>query len=226
MYLRSCTSCKVHVRGKAAKCILEKCKDVTVELEDKIVSGMFEMINCSGVEVDINPQDKLPTITADNCENITIKCHQPQAIGTFYTVKCSNVEVCLDPPYKETIKLDLPGPEVEGQYLSEYVAGKMTTELVIREGVGYPTTASRKEKEDAKQELIRKQYEAYLNSIITIKEGRSKTSPPKKVPSPPKKVISPPRNPPKSGSASIVRAGQLRDMKGCLLYTSDAADEG
>ena len=42
------------------------------------------------------------------------------------------MEVCLDPPYKETIKLDLPGPEVEGQYLSEYVAGKMTTELVIR----------------------------------------------------------------------------------------------
>ena len=39
------------------------------------------MLRCDGVTIDINPKDKLPTVSADQSDNLTIKYHHPQAVS-------------------------------------------------------------------------------------------------------------------------------------------------
>lgn len=85
--------------------------------------------------VSINPQDKLPTVTAERCENVHIYYYDPRALGSIYTVKCSNVYVHLQPPYPSEMPLQLPAPdESNDQFVSTYKPqGKhMATVKVLR----------------------------------------------------------------------------------------------
>ena len=45
-----------------------------------------EMLRCDGVTIDVNPQDRLPTVSADQSDNITIKYHLPQAVSDTPTL--------------------------------------------------------------------------------------------------------------------------------------------
>lgn len=45
-----------------------------------------EMLRCDGVTIDVNPQDRLPTVSADQSDNITIKYHLPQAVSETPTL--------------------------------------------------------------------------------------------------------------------------------------------
>lgn len=45
------------------------------------VVRLQEMLRCDGVTIDINPQDRLPTVSADQSDNISIKYHHPQAVS-------------------------------------------------------------------------------------------------------------------------------------------------
>ena len=120
----------------------------------------------------VNPQDQLPTVSADHCHNIHFHFYEPRAFGSIYTAQCSDVVVHLQPPYPRETTLDTPA-DGEYQYVSSFQAGKMITELVVRgrsgilalviaqgvlltlplnefnsllaEGAGYATTAAKKE---------------------------------------------------------------------------------
>ena len=46
-----------------------------------------EMVRCDGVTIDINPQDRLPTVSADQSDNITIKYHLPQAVSEAHNTQ-------------------------------------------------------------------------------------------------------------------------------------------
>ena len=68
--------------------------------------NLQEMLRCDGVTIDVNPQDKLPTVSADQSDNITIKYHLPQAVSGAPTPlsetpgdeplhgRCDSVAVC------------------------------------------------------------------------------------------------------------------------------------
>lgn len=90
-----------------------------------------EIISSKDVTISINPQDKLPTVSADGCQNVHLYFYDPRALGSIYTVSCSNVVVHLQPPYKEEMVLDLPADSTE-QFVSTLQRGKMVTEMVIR----------------------------------------------------------------------------------------------
>jgi NAD-dependent SIR2 family protein deacetylase len=228
VYIRSCTSCTVTIGAMAAKCIVEACKDVTVRIEKRLCAGMLEIINSSGVVVDINPQFKLPTITIDLSNDVCLKYHLPQMIGCVYTTSCRDVRVCLDPPYKETHPLDLPAPEDTSQYVSEYKINKMKVDKVIREGAGYPTTAEKKERDDKKQELIKRQIEAYVLSLfkdkpkekpVTEKESGNTDTPPSKEKPVPEAVEVSPDARCERPSKTIPNASELLETKGKLKPT-------
>ena len=83
------------------------------------------------VTISINPQDKLPTVSADGCQNIRLYYYDPRAIGSIYTVNCSNVIVHLQPPHKQEHVLDLPTDSMD-QFVSSLHQEKMVTEKVVR----------------------------------------------------------------------------------------------
>ena len=71
--------------------------------------------------VSINPQDRLPTVTAERCNNVHLYYYEPRALGAVYTVKCSNIFVHLQPPYPTELPLQLPPPdESNDQFMSTY----------------------------------------------------------------------------------------------------------
>jgi hypothetical protein len=93
------------------------------------------LISSQEVTISINPQDKLPTVTAERCNNVHLHYYEPRALGAIYTVKCSNIFVHLQPPYPTELPLQLPPPdESNDQFMSTYKPqGKqMTSVKVIR----------------------------------------------------------------------------------------------
>ena len=94
-----------------------------------------ELISCKDVTISVNPQDKLPTVTAERCENIHLYYYEPTALGSVYTVKCTNIFVHLQPPYPTEMPLDIPLPEASNdQFVSTYKpqGKKMVAAKVIR----------------------------------------------------------------------------------------------
>lgn len=85
--------------------------------------------------ISVNPQDKLPTVTAERCENVHLYFYEPQALGSVYTVKCRDIFVHLQPPYPNEMVLNLPPPEDSlDQLVSVYKPQekKMVTTKVLR----------------------------------------------------------------------------------------------
>lgn len=196
VYIQSCTSCKFKVKSKSAKCIIESSKDINIEFEEPIMTGTMELINSSEVTVSINPQDQLPTVSVDHCHNVHFYFYEPRAFGSIYTAQCSDVVVHLQPPYPRETTLDIP--EGEYQYVSSFQAGKMVTELVIREGAGYATTVKKKERDDRRQKELMRRFEKHLFSMIKIsKPGETATKAPAKAPPTKPSEAPPTKAPPK-----------------------------
>lgn len=95
---------------------------------------MQELIDCKNVSIFINPQDSLPTVSADRCNTLHLHCIQPKSLGSVYTVQCSDVTVHFKPPHREMYVLDIPICGVTGneQYVSSLSGENMVTEKVIR----------------------------------------------------------------------------------------------
>lgn len=96
-----------------------------------------ELITSQEVTVSINPQDKLPTVTAERCDNVHLYYYEPRALGAIYTVKCSNVFVHLQPPYPTELPLQLPPPdESNDQFVSTYKPqGKQMASVKVIRGI-------------------------------------------------------------------------------------------
>ena len=116
----------------------------------------------------MNPQEPLPTITAERCSGIHFYFYEPTAMGSIFTVQCEEVFVHLQPPHPETSQLDLKDTDEKKQYVTKYANGKLVTEMVVRgesvvspggvDGVwcaeegGYTTTEAELAKERKKEQ--------------------------------------------------------------------------
>jgi hypothetical protein len=158
VYIRDCCDCELRATTKLAKCIIESCSNVKVALEEPIMSGTLEMIDCKNVSVLINPRDNLPTISAERCESVRFHLVRPGAMGSVYTAQCRDVSVHFKPPHREEYVLELPGEGVEeggsGQFVSYLSGENMVTEKVVREGSGYATTATKLAEAEKKQKEL------------------------------------------------------------------------
>ncbi len=92
---------------------------------------MQEMIDCTSVTISINPQDPLPTVSAERSSDIHVYYYDPRAFGSLFTVDCTNVFIHFQPPHREEYKLDLPSEKLD-QYVTEMRNSKMIVSKVIR----------------------------------------------------------------------------------------------
>lgn len=92
------------------------------------------MIDCDDVTLTINPQEPLPTLSAERCKNLQLYFYEPSAMGSIYTIKCPKIFIHFQPPHTERNEVVL---KTDGfQYVTKYVEGQFTTALVVR-GVYY-----------------------------------------------------------------------------------------
>ncbi len=92
---------------------------------------MQEMIDCTSVTISINPQDPLPTVSAERSSDIHVYYYDPRAFGSLFTVDCTNVFIHFQPPHREEYKLDLPSEKLD-QFVTEMRDSKIIISKVIR----------------------------------------------------------------------------------------------
>ena len=80
----------------------------------------------------MNPQEPLPTVSAERCRDIHLHFYEPSAMGSIYTVQCSKLFVHLQPPHTETSQLELKGTDDTKQYVTRYADGRLSTVEVVR----------------------------------------------------------------------------------------------
>lgn len=90
------------------------------------------MIDCKDVKISVNPQDPLPTVSAERCSDIHLHFYEPTAMGSIYTVQCSKMFVHLQAPHTETNEIVLQDTDEKRQYVTKYTDDKIVTSLVIR----------------------------------------------------------------------------------------------
>lgn len=91
---------------------------------------MQEMIDCEDVTISINPQEPLPTLSAERCNNTHLYFYEPTAMGSIYTVQCSNLFVYFKPPHPERSQVELN--DDNKQNVTKYSDGKLNTVEVVR----------------------------------------------------------------------------------------------
>lgn len=171
LYIGKCVNCKFIVSGPLAKCTIERCHNVTVEFQDRILSGIMEIMFSKRITVSIPKGEKLPTITVDNTSKCHLHLHDPTSIHIIHSVWVEDVVVHMDPPHMTEQKLEHPVGE-EGEFITRCSVGRLFTEKAIREGGGYLTTVREKEAADKKDaEFERRMTEFVSKMIHTSKPG-------------------------------------------------------
>ena len=170
--IRNCSnSCFRVTNNCVVKLVLLECTNVSVIVSGRVLTGVCEIINCSGVNLAV--LKALPTIQIDNSTNVSIGFVAPGLCGSV--VASANCSVSIAP------RKDLPperlvffGVDSNNDYersMTQFVTRiqddvTLLTELVVREGAGYATTQREKDAADAKDAKTEAALVAYLSKMI------------------------------------------------------------
>ncbi len=89
-----------------------------------------EFVDCRRVTLKVNPQEPLPTLTAERCHDFQLYFYEPTAMESIYTVYCSGFKVFFQEPHQKENSLDVPTDDF--QYVTKYHDKKFKTSRVLR----------------------------------------------------------------------------------------------
>lgn len=95
-----------------------------------ILSTSQEFVDSRRVTLKVNPQEPLPTLTAERCHDFQLHFYEPSAMESIYTVYCSGFKVFFQEPHQKVNTLELPTDDC--QYVSRYVDKEFKTSRVLR----------------------------------------------------------------------------------------------
>jgi len=78
----------------------------------------------------VNPQEPLPTLTAERCHDFQLYFYEPKAMESIYTIYCSGFKVYFQEPHQRENVLDLATDDY--QYVTKFVKGKLKAMRVLR----------------------------------------------------------------------------------------------
>ncbi len=171
LMIRNCSDCSFCITSNTVvKLVLLECQNISLIVAGRILTGVLEIINCSGTKVAV--VKTLPTIQIDNSRDVVIGFVAPNLSGSV--VASANCSVSIAP------RKDLPPENLvfsgvqEGDYwqgMTQFVTRiredcSLLTELVVREGGGYATTQREKDAADAKDARAEAALLKYLGIMI------------------------------------------------------------
>ncbi|XP_062516741.1 uncharacterized protein LOC134192074 isoform X2 [Corticium candelabrum] len=87
----------------------------------------------------------------------------------IYLLNTKNVKVVCRSASEASYSLDLPaGSDPSQQFVSCWAGDKFTVDAVVREGVGYPTTAAKKEEADRRAECMKERLSNLVEESIKV----------------------------------------------------------
>eukprot|EP01111_Echinosteliopsis_oligospora_P015054 TRINITY_DN5827_c0_g1_i1.p1 TRINITY_DN5827_c0_g1~~TRINITY_DN5827_c0_g1_i1.p1 ORF type:complete len:225 (+),score=45.90 TRINITY_DN5827_c0_g1_i1:36-710(+) len=156
IYLRSCCHSTFRV-PRTAKIIIENCKRCVFIITAVPVSGTLEIIGSEDLQVKI--EEEIPTITIDTSARCVVEFNPATcSIPRFFWSSCSELSAVVhNQEYEIPPELSLNPAGEQNATINQYRSlwdpsiSSFLTELIIREGAGYPTTQREKNIADERE---------------------------------------------------------------------------
>ncbi|XP_031565134.1 uncharacterized protein LOC116300401 [Actinia tenebrosa] len=179
LYVQDCKNCEFELEKKALKVIVDGCKDCLFNVNNSLLTGMIEVLNCENLALNILENGVIMTLTIDGSKNIKVNALKNDQFESIYTHHSLGVEVVVgtENPTRVPVVID---DEPERQYLVHWEKDgdnlNLTFDKVIRDG-NYPTTEKKlAEARERERKMSKKMATMLVDSIkVTKKSKKSKS---------------------------------------------------
>ncbi|KAG0049703.1 hypothetical protein BGZ83_005474 [Gryganskiella cystojenkinii] len=162
LYLLQCENCVYTVQGKPIKLSIEKCKNLTIKIEGKVLTGMVDIWKSENIILDFDRS--VSVFQMDNIKTISIRMPDAEHFGSMVWAGVEDIKLHLGDDVHELSysQLQVRNPELRpetDQFKTTFVNGSAKTEAIVRLENGYPATraeeASFQRMEKKKDEVLR-----------------------------------------------------------------------
>jgi len=169
LIISDCTDCEFVLGKTCTKVIIMNCTNSKFTFKATILTNCLEVISCTNVT--ITSLVALYTISADRTKDIIFDFKETGALKMIITnnvvgmvVKASGQEHCAT-THSET-------DEPTTQYFTGWVAGRITTDLVVRQGEGgsLVTTQTEAKQFEEQQAQAAVSMESYVRSMFKFSD--------------------------------------------------------
>eukprot|EP00048_Salpingoeca_helianthica_P002532 m.58092 g.58092 ORF g.58092 m.58092 type:complete len:230 (-) comp12159_c0_seq1:1622-2311(-) len=133
----NCSDCTYIFETTVAKISIQNCTKCTFILNGKVLSGVVECISSRGIELCFSIACN--TAQVDDSDDVSFVFTDLAMLGSVYWVNCNRISVVMKEGEARTWS-SLPTDQRVQRRIS-VVDGAVTSEDVVRVGVGFPTTA-------------------------------------------------------------------------------------
>jgi len=174
IYIEKFRNINFNINISSTKIIFHNIKNSIICLNSKVLTNYIELIHCDNVIIENNVP--LYTVSIDNCNDCCIKFKESSLMKNIYTCNSNNTSIeILDnnvlaiinekiDNHKDDNTEDEIYSNIPNQFISRYNNNTITSDIVVREGAGYTTTAKEKKIADEKQEFLMKALSKLIES--------------------------------------------------------------
>ncbi|KAG0327073.1 hypothetical protein BGZ99_008413 [Dissophora globulifera] len=162
IHLLNCENCEYIIQGKPIKLSIERCKNVVIKIEGKILTGTVDVWKSNDISLDF--ERSVSMFQLDSIQNITIRLPDAEHFGSMIWAGVDDLKLHLGEDmhllsYSE-LQTRNPGLRPESdQFKTTVIDGSLKTEAIIRFDQGYPSTraerATYQQLEKKKDEVLR-----------------------------------------------------------------------
>ncbi|KAG0319771.1 hypothetical protein BGZ97_001506 [Linnemannia gamsii] len=162
LYLLKCEDCEYIIQGKPIKISIESCKNLTIKVEGKVLTGTVDIWKSESINLDFDRS--VSVFQLDSIQTITIKMPEAEYFGSMIWAGVDNITLNLG---DETHSLSYSHLQTRNpalrpdtdQFKTTIVDSSLKTEAIVRMDNGYPMTraeeSSLQASEKKKDEVLR-----------------------------------------------------------------------
>ncbi|KAI8358070.1 hypothetical protein B0O80DRAFT_526917 [Mortierella sp. GBAus27b] len=152
LHFVKCENCTFVVKGTLIKLTVEECKNVTIKVEDKILTGTVDLFKSANVSLGFDRSVSM--FLLENNQSIDLQLPDPEYFGYMIWAGDDDLKLRLGDDLHVLSYSDLRSrnPDLQpgrDQFKTTVVDGSLKTEAVLRLGGGFPL--SRAEQAEFKQ---------------------------------------------------------------------------
>ncbi|KAG0297461.1 hypothetical protein BGZ96_006417 [Linnemannia gamsii] len=162
LYLLKCEDCEYIIQGKPIKISIESCKNLTIKVEGKVLTGTVDIWKSESINLDFDRS--VSVFQLDSIQTITIKMPEAEYFGSMIWAGVDNITLNLGDETHNLSYSQLQArnaalrPDTD-QFKTTIVGGSIKTEAIVRMDNGYPMTraeeSSLQASEKKKDEVLR-----------------------------------------------------------------------
>ncbi|KAG0379024.1 hypothetical protein BGX24_001946 [Mortierella sp. AD032] len=162
LYLLKCEDCEYIIQGRPIKISIENCKNLTIKVEGKVLTGTVDSWKSENIHLDFDRS--VSVFQLDSIETISIKMPDPEYFGSMIWAGVDNITLHLgaETHTMSYSHLQARNPALRpdtDQFKTTIVDGSVKTEAIVRMENGYPMTraeeSSLQASEKKKDEVLR-----------------------------------------------------------------------